>query len=106
MKVHKPSGKDVPTTVHEEFSNQMHQNETTKIFEPGCCVCGKLQQSFRDHGLYNLYDPLVRHERTWMFTVKVAAQELNVESADVDDAYLYGNMDKRVVMIQATDSFG
>lgn len=41
-----------------------------------------------------------------MFIAKVATQQLKVEGADVDNTYLYGDMDKPVVMMPPTDSPG
>lgn len=41
-----------------------------------------------------------------MFLAKLAAQSLLIEGADVDNAYQYVNMDKLVIMRQATDCSG
>lgn len=71
-----------------------------------CCLCGNLQQAFRDFDPENLYAPVVRHETIGMFLAKVVAQQLQVEGADGDNSYLYGDMDKPIIMKQPTDSSG
>lgn len=76
------------------------------LYKARCCLCGNYQKAFRDCDPANIYAPVVRHETIRLFFTKVAAQYLKVEGADVDNAYLYGDLDKPISMKQPSDSSG
>lgn len=63
------------------------------IFNARCCLSVEKQSSYEDFDLENLYAPAVRDETIGNFIVKSAAQVLIVEGVDVDNAYLYGNIE-------------
>ena len=73
-----------------------------------CCLRGDQQIAYRDFDPDNLYAPVVRHETIRVFIVKSSAQGLIVEGADVDNAYLYGDIEDGTIIImeQPTNSSG
>lgn len=76
------------------------------IYKSRCCLRGDKQIEYRDFDPASLYAPVVKHETIRMFFTKVAAEDLEAEGADVDNAYLYGSMDRPIIMKQPTDSTG
>jgi len=76
------------------------------LFKARCCLRGDKQVAYRDFDPEILYAPVVRHETIRVFIVKSSAQGLIVRGADVDNAYLYGNITNgvKIYMQQPTDS--
>ena len=62
--------------------------------------------AYRDFDPEQLYAPVVKHVTIRVFVCKSSAQNLFIEGADVDNAYLFGDMDKPILMEQPTDSSG
>lgn len=52
----------------------------------------------------NLYAPVVRQKNIRRFIAKASAQNLIIEEANVPNAYLYGDIDRAVVMEQPMNS--
>ena len=78
------------------------------LFKARCCLRGDQQIAYRDFDPENLYAPVVRHETIRVFLVKSSAQGLIIEGADVDNAYLYGDIEDGMIILmeQPTNSSG
>lgn len=81
-------------------------SDVSVLYKARCCIRGDKQVAYRDFDPENLYAPVVRHETIRMFIAKAAAQNLILEAADVSNAYLYGDVDRDILMEQPTDSSG
>lgn len=74
------------------------------MYRARCWVCENLQMSYKDFDPDAPYALVVRHETIRMLLAKVVAQKLFMECTEVDNAYLYGDMDKPDIMNQPTNS--
>lgn len=83
-----------------------HGSLASYLCKARCCLRGDKQLQHRDYDPLSLYAPVARHETIRMFLTKAAALNLFVEGADVDNAYLYGLLDRPIIMEQPTDSSG
>lgn len=69
-----------------------------------CSVRGDRQTPFMDFDPEITYAPVATHETLRVLIAFAAAQNLEIEGADISNAYLYGKMDKPIFMEQPTDS--
>lgn len=99
----KPEIKVLPYTWNFRIKDGSSGNVI--LFKARRCLCGNLKLAYHDFEPNNLLAPVVEHETIRMFLAKVAAQKLNFEDADVDNFYLYGDLEKPIDMKQPADSF-
>lgn len=71
-----------------------------------CYLCGNRELLFRDFDPKTLYAPMVQHKTVCIFLADVAARKLIVLGANIVNDYLYGDMDRPIIMKQPTDSSG
>lgn len=76
------------------------------LYNARCCLRGDKQIPFDDLDPNTLYAPVVRHETIRMLLAEANAQDLIVEGADVDNAYLYGKLETPFIMELPTNSTG
>lgn len=55
---------------------------------------GDITVSYRDFDLENHYAPVARNEAIWRFLAKSVAQNSILVTADISNAYLYGDVDR------------
>lgn len=106
MALHWSNTKFDATSLHIKFWVKIassNSNNSLKLYRALCCLYETCQEAYCDVDANNLYTPVVRHSTTRMFILKTAAQQLTVEGAEVDSAYLYCNIDRPLVMMQPTN---
>ena len=103
----KPHMKPIPFIWNFRIKDTVGSTDEL-LYKARCCLRGDKQVAYRDFDPETLYAPVVRHETIRIFIVKSAAQGLIVEGADVDNAYLYGNINNgmTIIMQQPTNSTG
>ncbi len=69
-----------------------------------CCARGDRQLAYLDYDPSNIYAPVPSHESIRMLISLAASQDINLEGANVTNAYLYGDLDIPILMQQPTDS--
>ena len=84
----------------------MDKEGTQFLHKARCCIRGDKQQANIDFDPSNVYAPVASHEAIRILLAFAAGEGLILEGADISDAYLYGNIDVPIVMLQPTDSSG
>lgn len=80
--------------------------KTSTLYKARCCLCGNHQKAIRDFDHTNIYAPVVKHETIRMFLARVAAQPVELEGANIDNAYVYEQLEKLIIMKQPFNTFG
>ena len=76
------------------------------IYKAHCWLRGDKQRPYVDFNPTNTYAPVARHESIRLLFAMAANFNLIVEGVDVDNAYLYGDLDVPIIMEQTCDSSG
>lgn len=76
---------------------------TPLLHKARCCLRGDKKQPYLDFDPKMLYAPVARHKTIRMLLAKFAAQDLFLQVADISNDYLYGDLDKPVIMSQPTN---
>ncbi len=69
-----------------------------------CCLRDDRQQAYVDYDPTELCAPVASHNSIRMLLAIVAAQTLMLEGGDINNAYLYGDLDIHLIMEERTDS--
>ena len=69
-----------------------------------CCLRGDKQLAYIDYDPSNIYAPVASHDAIRLLIAIAAAENAQLEGADVSNAYLYGELDIPIIMQQPTDS--
>ena len=97
--------KQIPLLLDFRIKDTAGKNEDV-FYKALCCLRGYLQVAYIYFDPNNVYAPVVLHVTIRIFIVKSAAQGLSVESAFVDNAYLYGKIDRIIHMELPTNITG
>lgn len=65
---------------------------------------GDLQEHYEDFDPENIYAPLAVHETLRMFLAKASAEDLILEGAEAENAYLHSRLNVLTIMEQPTSS--
>lgn len=74
------------------------------LYKARCVLRGDLQTEFIDFNPEELYAPVASHESIRSLLCITAIEDCDVEGCDVDNAYLFGDLDIPIRMKQPTDS--
>ena len=69
-----------------------------------CCVRGDQQKPFTDYDPDKTYAPVAAHDTLGIILAFAGIQNLELEGADISNAYLYGRLDIIVIMEQPMNS--
>lgn len=69
-----------------------------------CVVRGDKQTAYVNFDPNNVYAPVACHEAIRILFAYAAAFDLQIEGADISNAYLYGKIDIPIIMQQPTNS--
>lgn len=95
----------IPFTCDCRIKNSV-ESDIKVLYKAQCSLRADKQVANQDFDPNNLYALVGRHETIRMFIAKAADQNLFLQVADVSKAYLCGNIDKRIIMQQPTNSTG
>lgn len=79
---------------------------TGTLYKARRCLYGNHQKAIRHFDPSALDALVAKHGIIRMFLKKVAAKRLKREDVDIDNAYLYGQLDKPIIMKKPYDSSG
>ena len=82
--------------LSDEVGNVLHKAR--------CCGCGDQQKRFTDYNPDITYAPVATHETLRILLALSDSHNLELEGADISNAYLYGKLDIPVIMEQPRDS--
>lgn len=84
----------------------LDEDENLVLCKARCCVRGDLQEALLDYGPEATYAPVASHESIGTLLAIAAQDGLIAEGGDVENAYLYGDIDAEFIIEQPTNSSG
>lgn len=85
-------------------AKQLDEGGTKFLYKALCVLRGDIQEPFEDFDPENIYAPVAAHETIRMFLPFVLPNNLVLEGADVNNAYLYSRLDVPIVIEQPKNS--
>lgn len=85
-------------------AKQLDHDETSFLYKDRCVLHGDKQQTYINYDPEQLCAPAEAYETMKMILLITAGQGLDIEGADVENAYLHRKLDITINMGEPTDS--